>query len=197
MSQQQPQKPPSRVVFIGNIPCTLIYSYYNSFSSGSTHARDTDDYSETQVIDIFKTVGPVLSFRMVFDRETGKPKGFGFCTYPDPQTAASAVRNLNNYDVGGRQLRVDFADMDESEAQASRSTGGPPGAFKSNNGPPIPQRQNMAQPQQQQQGHQGVDAIQSTMAALAPQQLLEYLSYLKVICPEFLVKKETVLSHWM
>lgn len=30
----------------------------------------------------------------------------------DAETAASAVRNLNDYDVGGRQLRVDYAAMD-------------------------------------------------------------------------------------
>jgi hypothetical protein len=31
----------------------------------------------------------------------------------DYETAASAVRNLNNYDIGGRQLRVDFAESDK------------------------------------------------------------------------------------
>lgn len=30
----------------------------------------------------------------------------------DAETAASAVRNLNEYDIGGRQLRVDYAAMD-------------------------------------------------------------------------------------
>jgi cleavage stimulation factor subunit 2 len=128
---------------------------------------------------------------MVFDRDSGKPKGFGFCTYPDPQTAASAVRNLNNYDVGGRQLRVDFADMDESEAQASRSTGpssGPKANSGYNNNNNNSTRQT-AMAQQGNQGHQGVDAIQSTMAALAPQQLLEYLSYLKVIVADSILSR--------
>ncbi|KAI8847719.1 hypothetical protein BC829DRAFT_395738 [Chytridium lagenaria] len=36
-----------------------------------------DDVAETQLIDIFKEVGPVVSFRLVFDRDSGKPKGFG------------------------------------------------------------------------------------------------------------------------
>ena len=30
----------------------------------------------------------------------------------DAETAASAVRNLNDYDIGGRQIRVDYAAMD-------------------------------------------------------------------------------------
>jgi cleavage stimulation factor subunit 2 len=59
-------------------------------------------------------VGPVVSFRLVFEKETGKPKGFGFCTFADSETAASAVRNLNGRDIGGRQLRVDFTDAEDN-----------------------------------------------------------------------------------
>jgi cleavage stimulation factor subunit 2 len=62
----------SRVVFVGNIPY---------------------DMTEEQLIDILKEVGPVLSFRLMFDRETGKARGYGFAEYADPETAASAIRN--------------------------------------------------------------------------------------------------------
>jgi cleavage stimulation factor subunit 2 len=47
---------------------------------------------------------------LVFDRETGKPKGYGFCEYKDADTALSAMRNLNGYEMNGRALRVDFAE---------------------------------------------------------------------------------------
>ncbi|KAI6038616.1 hypothetical protein EDC04DRAFT_2569482, partial [Pisolithus marmoratus] len=67
---------------------------------------------EEQLIEVFKTVGQVVGFRLVFDRETGKPRGYGFCEFADHETAASAVRNLNNVDVGGRPLRIDLADSD-------------------------------------------------------------------------------------
>ena len=33
----------------------------------------------------------------------------------DSETAASAVRNLNNYEIGGRQLRVDFANESDAD----------------------------------------------------------------------------------
>jgi cleavage stimulation factor subunit 2 len=72
-------KSPSRVVFIGNIPF---------------------DLSEEQLIDIFKEVGPITNFRLMFDKDTGKPRGFAFCEYSDPETAGSAIRNLNGFDVG-------------------------------------------------------------------------------------------------
>jgi cleavage stimulation factor subunit 2 len=67
-----------RCVFVGNIPY---------------------DASEEQLIEIFQEVGPVVSFRLVFDRETGKSKGYGFCEYGDAETALSAMRNyiLINY----------------------------------------------------------------------------------------------------
>jgi RNA recognition motif-containing protein len=39
--------------------------------------------TEEQIIDIFNSAGKVLSFRLVYDRETGRPKGFGFAEYPD------------------------------------------------------------------------------------------------------------------
>ena len=48
-------------------------------------------------------------FRLVYDRETGKPKGYGFCEYQDVETAQSAMRNLNNHDFNGRPLRVGVA----------------------------------------------------------------------------------------
>ncbi len=48
--------------------------------------------------------------RMVNDRDTGRPKGFGFCEFYDVATAESAHRNLNGYEIGGRTMRIDFAE---------------------------------------------------------------------------------------
>ncbi|EJD01485.1 uncharacterized protein FOMMEDRAFT_142096 [Fomitiporia mediterranea MF3/22] len=81
----------SKVVFVGNVP-------YNM--------------QEEELIETFKTVGHVVGFRLVYDRDTGKPKGYGFCEFADHETAMSAVRNLNNTDCGGRNLRIDLADSD-------------------------------------------------------------------------------------
>ena len=39
--------------------------------------------SEEQITDIFSSAGKVERFRLVYDTETGKPKGFGFADYPD------------------------------------------------------------------------------------------------------------------
>ena len=55
-----------------------------------------------------------LLYRIVTDRDTGKQKGFAFLEYFDTQTAESAIRNLNEFDLNGRKLKVHFAanDMD-------------------------------------------------------------------------------------
>jgi cleavage stimulation factor subunit 2 len=68
------------------------------------------DATEEQLVEIFQEVGPVVSFRLVWDRETGKPKGYGFCEYRDAAMALSAMRNLNGHEMNGRALRVDFAE---------------------------------------------------------------------------------------
>ncbi len=51
--------------------------------------------------------------RLVHDRDTGKPRGYGFCEFNDSDTAQSAIRNLNNADFHGRALRVDYAEDDQ------------------------------------------------------------------------------------
>lgn len=85
-----------RSVFVGNIPYEV---------------------SEEKLKDIFSEVGPVLSFKLVFDRDSGKPKGYGFCEYKDQETALCAMRNLNNYEIAGRNLRVDNACTEKSRLE--------------------------------------------------------------------------------
>ena len=67
-------------------------------------------------------------FRLVYDRETGKPKGYGFCEYQDIETAQSALRNLNNTDFNGRPLRVGVAAGEQNKddmAGMQQALGGP------------------------------------------------------------------------
>lgn len=39
--------------------------------------------TEEQITEIFSGAGRVMNFRLVYDRETGRPKGFGFAEFPD------------------------------------------------------------------------------------------------------------------
>lgn len=64
------------------------------------------------MIDLFSSVGPVVKLRMMTDKETGKPKGYGFIEYGDNLTALSAIRNLNGTEYRGRAIKVDYSDAD-------------------------------------------------------------------------------------
>lgn len=84
-------------VFVGNIPY---------------------DATEEELRAIFSKVGPVISFRLMYDKETRQPKGYGFCEYRDIETAYSCMRNLNDADYQGRPLRVDWADHELRNSEA-------------------------------------------------------------------------------
>ncbi len=64
--------------------------------------------TETEIRELFETVGPVEAVTLVTDRETGRPRGFGFVEMEE-SIADAAVSSLNGTDFGGRNLRVDFA----------------------------------------------------------------------------------------
>jgi RNA recognition motif-containing protein len=48
-----------------------------------------------------------VSFRLITDRETGRPKGYGFCEFADAAGANAALSSFNGYEFQGRALRVD------------------------------------------------------------------------------------------
>jgi cleavage stimulation factor subunit 2 len=55
------------------------------------------------------SVGQVTNIRLVYDRQTNRPKGFGFCEFADQSGAQNAVNQLNGSDFNGRVLRVNWA----------------------------------------------------------------------------------------
>lgn len=157
MQQQQQQQQRSRVVFVGNLPF---------------------DYTEEQLVEVFGSVGPVVSFRLVFDHATGKPKGFGFCEYRDPETAASALRNLQGVEVGGRGLRLDFADTED--APPSRRGDRPPGGGGGGGTGPPPSKP-LPPGVQLPPGASAVDSITQTLATIPPSQLLDIMGQMKAL----------------
>jgi RNA recognition motif-containing protein len=66
------------------------------------------DTNEGSVRDLFAQHGNVETVALVNDRETGKPRGFGFVEMSS-EDAAKAVDGLNGKDFGGRALKVNPA----------------------------------------------------------------------------------------
>ena len=82
-------------IYVGNLPFTA---------------------TEQDVKDLFAQHGTVESVALPNDRETGRPRGFGFVEMPQAD-AQRAMGALNGFNMGGRPLRV-------NEAQDRPRTGG-------------------------------------------------------------------------
>ena len=76
-----------KTIYVGNLP-------FNSTSN--------------EVSDLFSTYGTVHSVNLINDRETGRPRGFGFVEMDD-DPALAAIDALNGKEVGGRSLRINEA----------------------------------------------------------------------------------------
>ena len=74
-------------IFVGNLP----------FSA-----------TEDEVADLFAPFGNVDSVRLISDRNTGRPRGFGFVELDD-EAANKAIEALDGKEMGGRALKINQA----------------------------------------------------------------------------------------
>jgi len=73
--------------------------------------------TEDEIRELFAAYGNVDSVRLMTDRETGRPRGFGFVKMA-AQDADAAIQALNGKQFGGRSLRI-------NEAEDRKPAGGP------------------------------------------------------------------------
>ena len=96
----------SRNVYVGNLPYRI---------------------SDEEVRQVFAQDGrEVVSVNLIADRETGRPRGFGFVEMSRAD-ASRAIQSLNGKDMGGRPLRV-------NEAQERTGGGGGGGGNRGGGG---------------------------------------------------------------
>ena len=76
-------------LFVGNLP----------FSAEEATIRSLFEQNNRQVEDV----------KLITDRETGRPRGFGFVEMGNSEDADSAIQELNGYSMDGRQLNVNEA----------------------------------------------------------------------------------------
>ena len=77
--------------------------------------------TEQDVRSLFERYGKVDSVKLIMDRETGKPRGFGFVDMEQAE-AQGAIQALNGHQLNGRPLRVNEA---QERPQRPRQGGGP------------------------------------------------------------------------
>ena len=77
----------AKKIYVGNLPFTA---------------------SDDEIRSLFGTHGEVQSVNLITDRETGRPRGFGFVEM-DEAGAEAAISALNGTDMGGRSLTVNEA----------------------------------------------------------------------------------------
>ena len=91
-------------IYVGNLPFTA---------------------TEADVKELFAQHGNVDSVALPTDRETGRPRGFGFVEMPQAD-AQRAMQALNGFNMGGRPLRVNEA-QDRPRTGGGGGGGGRPG----------------------------------------------------------------------
>ena len=77
------------------------------------------DTSEQQIREAFEAFGQVQEVSLIQDRDTGRPKGFGFVEMPTNAEAQAAIEALNGKEFTGRSITVN-----EARPRQERSGGG-------------------------------------------------------------------------
>ena len=78
--------------------------------------------TEDQVREMFAAFGQVDRVSLISDRQTGRPRGFGFVEMADNTAAQAAIDGLNGQEIDGRKLTVNEAQPKPD--RGSRSGGG-------------------------------------------------------------------------
>ena len=65
--------------------------------------------TEQDVRELFAPYGEVERITLMTDRETGRPRGFGFIEMADDKAAQAAIAALNGQELAGRALNVNEA----------------------------------------------------------------------------------------
>ncbi|KAF5737545.1 putative ribonucleoprotein chloroplast [Tripterygium wilfordii] len=92
---------PDLKLFVGNLP-------FNVQSS--------------DLADLFGNAGTVEMVEVIYDKNTGRSRGFGFVTMSSPEEAEAAAQQFNGYELEGRALRVNAGPPPPKESSSFRGS---------------------------------------------------------------------------
>ncbi len=76
--------------------------------------------SEEQLRQLFGQAGEIKEVSLILDRETRRPKGFGFVEMNTQAEAEKAIQMFNEYELDGRKLMVNMARPREERGGGGR-----------------------------------------------------------------------------
>ena len=65
--------------------------------------------TEEQLRELFSQAGTIKEIALIMDRDTQRPKGFGFVEMTTQVEAQKAIEMFNEHELDGRRLTVNFA----------------------------------------------------------------------------------------
>ena len=82
------------------------------------------DTTEEQVRTLFTQVGEISELAFIMDRDTGRPKGFGFITMKNEEDSKEAIKRFNGFTMDNRALTVNEARPREERSNSGGGYGG-------------------------------------------------------------------------
>ena len=80
--------------------------------------------SDDDLLEVFEAIGSVDSASIIFDRYSGRSKGFGFVEMPNDEEATRAIEELDGKELLGRPLKVNQARPREDRPRRGGGRGG-------------------------------------------------------------------------
>ncbi|KAL5998617.1 RNA-binding protein cp29b, chloroplastic [Asimina triloba] len=102
--------PPELKLFVGNLPFSV---------------------NSAQLAELFVQAGAVEKVEVIYDKQTGRSRGFGFVTMSTVQEVEAAAQQFNGYELEGRPLRVNSGPPPPRRDFGQFQSGGSSGQFQS------------------------------------------------------------------
>jgi len=81
------------------------------------------DATDETIREAFESFGQVTSVRIIKDKYTGQPRGFGFVEMLEKAQAQAAIKSLNGKELLGKQMTVNEARPRSDQGRSGRQGG--------------------------------------------------------------------------
>lgn len=85
--------------------------------------------SEDDLRQLFSQAGEIKEVTLIMDRDTRRPKGFGFVEMVTQADAEKAIRMFNDHELDGRRMTVNIARPREERPSGGRGGSGGGGGY--------------------------------------------------------------------